>query len=790
MTTTTAMAFAIAVLVADTPFTRLAVVNGTDQTTDTEEQEQEAKIMNDCYGDLTLYRWERVDQTNFPIEDEWRPVMLIADNGRTPLTAVAPGGIYQDTEGSIPGSKKTFPLPSESYRHIDRDHSFVLKISNKSQQLMKDYPDAAKKNIFYTYDDYDCFYIRPCYYQYGERLYEEGVIDHIDIVNDSSDEQAGSFAGWVAGATKTAVAATGSVGVISSGTKKTRPDGIAYSDMCHLDGDRTGFHYSTYVLAMSDGNGGMSDYAFSPSHSYGVQRKVYASDIKTGNSFIDTFKSVGDYIIDNTYGAVVEYWEYYEGSTVRNINEICGHVYFQAVNSWGNSDVKWRLKDDFSIVDDNSGRLFDAVMVNMDGYIAPWPCYTDEPWSDYDVDWYIGKRLHYGSIGNDLTINKDSILPVYANKYINSEGKEVTVDGIIIPEGTTLTVADGGILSIEGTLINNGSIVVNSGGTVIVKNGGTICPYMQGGSYKEKGSGTIKSAGGDILIMPGGTIYGGLNDGYGATVPFELNDNATLINQGLLVYGSMLLGTNARVELYEGSKTYGGFYQYETTNFSCKPDGSDVKCIDVSDNYIRVDWDSGGLSDGSGGFKPFVGTLTGGTGLFGGLFTPLNAVKIMRAAITPVTISDEYNGWEDVLGGRGSFDSNSMTGQYIDADGVVHDSATDPDLAKAKQTMTTLEDAGYSATFNPSDGRIYYSAFEPIEQSEILTYESQKFLSGYLGDIKLLKRHSMTEPTDGMYIADYINANSTKAPRVLAAESAKIEDPQYNTNIKTEKLGL
>ena len=48
----------------------------------------------------------------------------------------------------------------------------------------------------------------------------------------------------------------------------------------------------------------------------------------------------------------------------------------------------------------------------------------------------------------------------------------------------------------------------------------------------------------------------------------------------------------------------------------------------------------------------------------------------------------------------------------------------------------------------------------------------------------------MTEPTDGMYIADYINANSTKAPRVLAAESAKIEDPQYNTNIKTEKLGL
>ena len=196
---------------------------------------------------------------------------------------------------------------------------------------------------------------------------------------------------------------------------------------------------------------------------------------------------------------------------------------------------------------------------------------NDQYTSDADTcDIYFGETFRYSAVAEDTTVGSGQVLSIAANDYIDAKGNEQSQNGVMLPVGKTITIEKGGILSISGDFINNGTII-NNGGTVLIQKGGNIFPFRTGSTPSKNGCGTIKCLGGDIIIKQGGALYAGLNDETGNLVPFYLDENSTLINQGLLVYGSMRLGESARVECYNGSKTFGSWFMgdMQETNLDC-----------------------------------------------------------------------------------------------------------------------------------------------------------------------------------------------------------------------------
>ena len=178
--------------------------------------------------------------------------------------------------------------------------------------------------------------------------------------------------------------------------------------------------------------------------------------------------------------------------------------------------------------------------------------------------WFIGEMLRFSALKGNVTIGNERILSISSGEYISSEGKEETVEGVFLPAGETITIEKGGILSIEGTFLNNGTII-NNGGTILIKDGGSICPFLQGDNTAKNGCGAIICNGGDIIIESGGALYAGMNDDSMNQVPFYMDNSSTMIVYGLVVYGSMRLGDAARIELRSGGKMYGSYYGYTVT---------------------------------------------------------------------------------------------------------------------------------------------------------------------------------------------------------------------------------
>ena len=186
--------------------------------------------------------------------------------------------------------------------------------------------------------------------------------------------------------------------------------------------------------------------------------------------------------------------------------------------------------------------------------------FSDQFTSDADTaDIYFGETFRYSAIIEDTTISSGQILSISASDYVDSNGNIQAQNGVMLPNGKTLTIEKGGVLSISGDFINNGTII-NKGGTILVQKGGNIYPFRSGSTPSKNGCGTLKCLAGDIIIKQGGAVYAGLNDESGNIVPFYMDENSTLINQGLLVYGALRLGESARIECYDNSKTYGSWF--------------------------------------------------------------------------------------------------------------------------------------------------------------------------------------------------------------------------------------
>ena len=163
-----------------------------------------------------------------------------------------------------------------------------------------------------------------------------------------------------------------------------------------------------------------------------------------------------------------------------------------------------------------------------DGYYA----------ANYMFHAFVGTPHTFTSLESQ-TISEGSFLPINSDAYLDADGLASQSEGILIPKGNTLTI-DGGIMSVECAMINNGKIEVKNGGTLIIKEGGFIFPYTE----ECNGQGTITCNGGNIIVMEGGNIYGFCNGDTLTSNPYNTYDNAPLLLTGgasLVNYGQVVL---------------------------------------------------------------------------------------------------------------------------------------------------------------------------------------------------------------------------------------------------------
>ncbi len=159
---------------------------------------------------------------------------------------------------------------------------------------------------------------------------------------------------------------------------------------------------------------------------------------------------------------------------------------------------------------------------------------------------YVGYMEQLSSVKSSFTIGDGQVA--------NYNGQ------IYIEPGVTITVNKGGVLSVSGTLYNNGAII-NNGGDIVVQKNAVIEQLTTG---KGTGGG-ICLDGGDLVIMSGALVTTGSMAKFTDYLTqlgsgFVVRNGATVTNFGTLVVGceSMLI-SGATIDNRASGKIFFGF---------------------------------------------------------------------------------------------------------------------------------------------------------------------------------------------------------------------------------------
>ena len=132
---------------------------------------------------------------------------------------------------------------------------------------------------------------------------------------------------------------------------------------------------------------------------------------------------------------------------------------------------------------------------------------------------------------DDLTVEYDAIV----RNFTIGKGATYSVDKqLIVEKDVIITVEDGGVLTVDKELLNNGKIIVKKGGTVVVNGGAHLMAY----DYNAEG--TIMLDGGSLVVMDNAKVLCDLGDGI-----LEANNGATIVNRGLLMVSNTLSMNNS-----------------------------------------------------------------------------------------------------------------------------------------------------------------------------------------------------------------------------------------------------
>ena len=206
-----------------------------------------------------------------------------------------------------------------------------------------------------------------------------------------------------------------------------------------------------------------------------------------------------------------------------------------------------------------------------------------DPSVNHIFSWYIGKPHVFASIkgeGGDPTsgaggttkVGKGETLILKDTSYLDVDGNEAKAEGVVLPEGSKIEIEEGGVLSIEGNFINNGTII-NQGGTIIVKEGGCVSPFGVTKEARIECTKAKSGQGGDIIVMPGGKLFClGSDAKFGApSVPLSalkpnllLSGGSSLINYGLFVTTLTKMDSSSRIENRKDAVAFLGYNRKDT----------------------------------------------------------------------------------------------------------------------------------------------------------------------------------------------------------------------------------
>ncbi len=134
---------------------------------------------------------------------------------------------------------------------------------------------------------------------------------------------------------------------------------------------------------------------------------------------------------------------------------------------------------------------------------------------------YVGYKEQLSAIRSDVTIGSGQVANYNGYVYIEPN--------------VTVTIEEGGVLSVSGVLYNNGTIV-NAGGDIVVQKDATIEQFCLG----DGAGGTITCKGGNLVILSGGCVTTGVGT---ASASLTLSSGATCTN-----FGTLAVGASAQVD--------------------------------------------------------------------------------------------------------------------------------------------------------------------------------------------------------------------------------------------------
>ena len=159
-------------------------------------------------------------------------------------------------------------------------------------------------------------------------------------------------------------------------------------------------------------------------------------------------------------------------------------------------------------------------------------------WDTVEFYIYYGEEMIIDAIADNQVIGDDEIVNVNGSSYLT------------LQSGKTITVKDGGILSIGSGLFNDGTIRVEKGGTLIVKQDAFIMPWQPG-----NGNGNIICDGGDVIIQSGGRVV--CEGASGFKFVEDGKTCGTVYNYGVIVTQALTIRGKANAFHNQGSVMLG-----------------------------------------------------------------------------------------------------------------------------------------------------------------------------------------------------------------------------------------
>ena len=181
---------------------------------------------------------------------------------------------------------------------------------------------------------------------------------------------------------------------------------------------------------------------------------------------------------------------------------------------------------------------------------------------------YVGKEKAVDAITSNFTVEYDQIAVLGRKmEYVNP--------------GVTITVKSGGVLTIDGTLLNDGKIVVEEGGLMVIKSNAVVMPLFLDKSDR----GGITSRG-NIVIRSGGVMIGGGANGVylsGGTV----TNLGVMASENFTVKRDYTIENKSDGKVYMGKTIDGTIFDRILTDIYDGKLGNSFKVSDITTGTLR-----------------------------------------------------------------------------------------------------------------------------------------------------------------------------------------------------------